>query len=575
MKNIDDISEKVEKRKTQLQPLFTKDKENYDLWIGAEQIFDKHPMFFNITGTEMSALPRRIQASLMRQALDIHVLPPNPQPSNKTVCSANDEERMYYYGLNEADERLTARGEAPILASASWQITNLGRTTFRVLVYADKDGKVIWDIMPMVPSLVTFEFDEKGLAWYRYETFRSSAAIKSEYGEDITEETQGKGISVSDYWDREHNVRYLTKEKKTLSFEVGGEKVTAWEHELEEVPALIIPVTLGPKVVTPEGIDVTAWGQSIYDHVKTPFRNLNKLRSIVATQAHLNAQAPLVAKDKDGSGHRVEEQELSRYPGAVINVPESVDLDVLDTKDVPPSILTMMGDISTGIQRATYTELSPDAPGHSGAALKILRQDMQDVVSPRGDSLNKLHTGICRMAKRQIIKKGLTIPVRTVVDKEYAIYDMKPKLLDNDFYVSAEFIRKDVYDEVEVLQEAQIYQDNRWMSRESIMEKMLKMQDVPAEIEEMDMDEVEAEIPEMKLRRIAKRLVDRYDSLMEQGIEDKDLAEKIKQMKGQLAMLEIQKQQALMGAMGQGGMGQPTGQTGGAPTRPVVPGVPT
>ena len=55
MKDIKKITTKVEKRKTQLQALFDKDKENYDLWTGAEQIFDTHKMSVNITGTEMTS----------------------------------------------------------------------------------------------------------------------------------------------------------------------------------------------------------------------------------------------------------------------------------------------------------------------------------------------------------------------------------------------------------------------------------------------------------------------------------------------------------------------------------------
>jgi len=421
----------------------------------------------------------------------------------------------------------------------------------------------------MIPSLVTFEFDSKGLAWHRYETFRSPASIKDEYGKDVSEESQGKGISVSDYWDREHNVRYLTKDKESLSFEVNGKRVTAWKHDLGFDPAIVQPVNMAPRAIGSDGIDVTAWGQSIFDHVKTPFRNLNKLRSIVATQAFINAQPPLVATHKDGTDQSIEEKELSRYPMSVINIPDTIELKILDTKDIPPSILTMMGDISTGIQRATYTELSPDVPGHSGAALKILRQDMQDVLSPRADVINRMLTGICRMSKKQIIANDLTIPVRTVVNDQYVVYDMKPDLLDNDFYVSAELIRQDAYDEVEMLQEAQLYQQNRWMSRKSIMEKQLRMQDVPTEIAEMDMDEVEAAIPEMKLRRLIAEKQRRLDELLGQNINDPDLADEIKMLKEQLGMLVAQKQQAIAppGAPPTAGAGRP------APTRPPVPGV--
>jgi len=94
MRNVDDISEKVEKRKKQLQPLWDKDEENYDLWAGVEQKFDTHKMAINITGTEMVALSLRVQASLVRSRLDVHVLPPTPLPNPDAVTTANQEERM-------------------------------------------------------------------------------------------------------------------------------------------------------------------------------------------------------------------------------------------------------------------------------------------------------------------------------------------------------------------------------------------------------------------------------------------------------------------------------------------------
>jgi len=547
MKNIDDIVEKVEKREKQLQGLVVKDKENYDLWVGKEQEFDTHKMAVNITGTEMTALTRKVQASLMRQRVDIRVHVPNPLPNDKAKDTAEREQDMFYFGLKEADERLVARGEAPLLTGTTWQVTNLGRICCRILVYYDKKTrKVVWDIRPLIPSLVTFEFDEDGLAWYRYQTFRNPASIKREYGKEVTEDTEGKGVSVSDYWDREHNVRYLTKAKEKLSFKVGEKMVTEWEHKLEEVPAIILPITLGPRAITDEGVDVTTWGQSIMDHVKIPFRNLNKLRTIVATQAHLNAKAPLdVAYETESA---LEAEHFDYYAGAILKHPKTETITPLKVSDVPPSILTMMGDISTGIQRATYTELSPDVSGHSGSALKILRQDMQDVLYPRRDAINRLYTEICRMAKRQILARKLTIPVRTVVNDNYEIYDMKPKLLDNDFYVEAKFIGQDAYDEVEALQEAQLLQDNKWQSRETIMEKKLLLDDVPTELTKIDKDDLEAAIPEAKIRGYIRKLRIRFDDLMEQEIMDQDLADEIKMYEEQLAMLTLEKQQSLQNA---------------------------
>ena len=122
MKNIELISTKVEKRKKQLESLFKKDEENYDLWVGKEQKFDTHPMSINIVGTEMTEKSRKVQSSINRARLDIHVLPPGRLPNQEAIDQASQEERMYRYGLNESDDELLRIGESPLKPRASWQI---------------------------------------------------------------------------------------------------------------------------------------------------------------------------------------------------------------------------------------------------------------------------------------------------------------------------------------------------------------------------------------------------------------------------------------------------------------------
>ena len=551
MKNIDDISEKVEKRKTQLQPLFEKDKENYDLWAGKEQIFGEHKMDVNITGTEMTALSRKTQASIERSNLDIHVIPPGKLPNPDAIETANQEERMYYFGFREADERLVAIGENKLLSSTAWQAIVLGRVAVRVLVYQDDDGNIIWDYLPLNPSFLTFSFDNKGLAWGCYETFRSPAAIKSEYGVEVDEECQGKGISVSDHWDREHNTTYLTKAKERLG--------KAWKHDLKEVPIILQAVAGGPRTINAEGIDVTAWGQSIFDPVKVPFRKLNELRSIWATHAHMLAKRPTEEIYEDGTDPNIEEEHLDFHAGALIKHAKSIELKPMDMAEIPNSLPALAGDISTGIMRATYADLSPDKPAHSGAALRILGQDRRDTETPRVSTIDTMYTRICRMAKKQFLTQGLTIPVRTVVNGEYQVYDMAPDKLDNDFYVDARLVLRDVYSEVEALQTAQMKLQLGLASREDVMEEDLSIQDVPARSFKIEWEKIKDAIPEIRLKEMIKVLK-----------EDMQLPEEAAMLKRELAMLEIQKQQALTG-----GMGQPPGQPGGAPTRPVVPGVPT
>lgn len=541
MKNIEDIAEKVRKRKEHLQELFTKDEENYDLWAGKEQIFDTHQMAFNVTGGEMVALAVKTQASIVRSRLDIHVLPPNPLPNPEAEETANREEDMYYYGFDQADERLYRIGEASLLSSASWDVVVLGRAPARILVYPDKETKeIIWDFLPLNPRFLTFGFDSKGLAWACYETFRSPDSIKEEYGKEVMEDLQGKGVSVSDYWDREHNVRYLTKAKERLG--------KLWKHSFNEVPVILQPVAGGPKAITSEGINVTAWGQSIFDPVKIPFRNLNKMRSITATHAHILAKNPTEIIYEDGTMPDIQEEHFEFHAGSKIKHPKSVVFQPMKQNDIPDSHMAMMGDIKAGIEAATYAELNPDKPAHSGSALRILGQDKQDVLTPRMGTLNILYTRICRMVKKQIIAQNLTIPVRTVENETYKIYEMVPDLLDNDFYVNAELVRQDVYDEVEALQRAQMFLQLGLKSRRKVMEQVLLEKDVPNQIAEIDIEKVEDAIPELKLPDVIL------------AYEKKGLYDKAKLLRLQLAMLELEKEQGVMPPEG-----QPPGQSPMAP----------
>lgn len=562
MKDVNEIVKKAERRKVQLQSLFDKDEENYNLWMGKQEIYDDHPMSINITGMEMVEKSRKVLASLNRARLDVHVYPPDKWPNPQGFEMANQEERMYYYGFDKADERLSFIGEPSLRTSMAWQAVVLGRVAVRVMVYED-DGEVIFDYLPLNPRFLTFEFGKNGLLWACYETFRSPSCIKDEYGVDVAEDIEGKGTSVSDYWDTEHNVRFLTKSKERLG--------TAYKHGLKEVPLILQPVSRAPKAISIDGIDVTSWGESFYDPVKNQFKNLNRMRSIVGTHAHLLSKKPTEVIHEAGVEPDIEEEHISFHPGALIKHARSVEFKSMDIADIPASMGIVMEDLKRGIDQATYVELSPDESAHSGAALRILGQGKQDVENPFTQTVNTGITRICRMGKKQIISQGLTIPVRTVKGKQYVDFDIKPELLENDFYVDAELVRRDVYDEVEGLQRAQLMKQAGWMSDEDIMEKILLLEDVQSQKKKIRWEGLEAEIPELSLIddiiECQSRAIDAQGNIVDQVMFDK-----VNMLKEKLALLEMQQQQAVMPQQGgQAPPGASQGQMGAAPTRTAAP----
>ena len=545
MRDIDKIWAKIAKKKQQFSTLYQKDKENCALWEGKEQIFDTHRMFINITGTELVALALKIQASLVRSRLQISVLPPDKYPNPNAYTMANQEERMYYYGFDKADENLDNIGEAKLLPSMAWQATVLGRIAVRVLVYVDDKGEICWDYRPLNPRFLTFSFGAKNLAWSNYETFRSADSIEEEYGIEV-DDRDGKGVAVCDYWDKDHNVRFLSKSRQLLG--------KPWKNLLGEVPVIIEPINMGPRAMDESGVNVTNWGQSIFDPVKIAFRKLNLMTSIAATHAYKLAANPEVYKYPEGQEPTVEEDTIRA--GGLIKMPNTHAIEGLKVPDIPQSLMMIIQGLQTGIERATYAELHPDRPAHSGSALRILGQDKADVLTPRMDALDSVYERICHMIKRQIIAQKLTIPVKTVLNNSYQVYDIVPELLENDFYVHAELVRQDVYDEVEALQRAQMMMQLRVMSREDIMEQIMQVQDTQTQMAKMDIEDVEVGMPELKLKRAIKIYLER------------GMLEEAEMVKEQLAMLDIQKKAQLqqMYAQGQQG-GMPPIK--GAPQAPI------
>lgn len=500
MKDIEEISHKIKTRKDQLGQLYGKFSENIALWNGKEQIFDSHKAAVNITGTELVSKALQVQASLVRARLDIRVRPPDRTPNPSANEQANQEELMYYYGYDQADHKLGLLGEAELLPSLAWQNVILGMMAVRVLVYGSGE-RIIWDFLPMNPQNLVFSFGADGLSWFSYETFRSKESLKEQYGVDI-EKRSGKSISVTDYWDNKHNVRFLTESKERLG--------KIWKHPFGETPAIIHFVGNSPRVIgETEDASSQTWGESVFDHSKVAFRKLNQLRSIAATHARQLAQMPLDYTYPEGSEPHLEEDDLHYYAGALYKHPETEKLTGIKTADIPPSLVSSINELRAALEDVTYAELHPDRPAHSGSALRILGQGRSDFLGPRFLALDRVYTRICHMVKRQIIKQGLEIPVRTVVEDNYKVYNIIPALLDNDFYVDAQFIREDAYDEVEALQRAQMLQSQRLMSREDILDRVMREPDPQGQISKMDIEDVENSVPELKVKRAIKLYADR------------------------------------------------------------------
>jgi len=505
MINIGEIITKVGKKEQDFSELYKQMDEDYDLWNVKKVIFDTHPMAINITSNDPRSLFEKVQAYLIGSEPQFTVLPPENHPSPNAKEVANKEERLYHFALEQADIRLRRILQPKLLDSLAWFGLARAMIDVRILVYPDAKGNIIWDFLALDPRYVTFEIGRDGLAWVAYKTFRSSQSLRDEYRFEGTS-SDAKGIEVLDYWDREINA--------TIAISGGGETGNTLQdpikHGLSEIPIIIRPVAMSPRICDNSGIKITSWGQSIFAPNRLSYRQVDELRTILATHAHTLAKAPTVFQSEAGNPpYTIDPKDIPYYAGAVMALPPGVKATRLPVPDIPHSLETAIGLGRGDIQRATYSDIEYGQLSFqlSGTALRMLKAEIDKVVGPRKQALVDTYTDMCHMIKKQIIeykdskgnKTGLTIPVKTVSQNSYTAYDMAPELLDNDFHIGADFVIQNAWEELEAYQLAQMAKQNRFMSDEGIMDNILKIQDTKAELEKLDLQDVEAMSPELKL----------------------------------------------------------------------------
>lgn len=492
MIDTDKILSKIAKKEQDFSELYAKMDEDYDLWNVKPRVFDTHDMAINITGNDPRSLFDKVQAYLIGSEVQTSVLPPENHPAPEAKETANTEERLYHFALEQADIRLRGILEAKLLNTLSWHGLARAIIAARILVYPDSAGNIIWDFLPLDPRYLTFGIGRDGLSWTGYKTFRDPESLKDDYRKELGG-GDNRGVEVTDYWDKEHNV-ILTKGGETLQ--------TPWKHGLGEVPVVIMPVATGPRVSDPKEAKTASWGQSIFAPNRLSYKQVDELRTILATHAHLLAKSPTVFQTEAGQPQfTLPEGDIPYYAGATMVLPPGVKASRLPVPDIPHSLETAIGLGRGDIQRATYSDIEMGQLSFqlSGTALRMLKAEIDKVVGPRKQALVDAYTDICLMIKRQIVKQGLTVPVKTVYKDNYSVYDMVPSLLDNDFHVSVDLVVENPWEELERYQLFQMATQNRAMSRETGMDKILKIQDVKAELEKINLEDVAAVTEEIKL----------------------------------------------------------------------------
>jgi len=297
---------------------------------------------------------------------------------------------MFY----EADELLYEKMLDPFQEFSCFSAAIRGWPTARVEVYADEEGNVRFDILPMDPRYHIWESGPKGVLWSAYKTSRSRESIEDEYGAvDIpSSHPQGEDVVLTDVWTPEENIVYAV-----------DNIVYQRDNPFGYVPVLIEPIRLRGLVGGPKDDRLEKYGDSIFAADRGLYADQNAVATILQTLNILAFRPPLGMKLEPGAEMP---EEYPAEPGTVTEVADGEAIHEFPIGDVRRSAPLFYSIINGCIQRGSlvYTEYGNLQFTLSAVAIERLEQHRDQVFVPRLKALQRLYQRCAMMAIEQFVK---------------------------------------------------------------------------------------------------------------------------------------------------------------------------
>ena len=481
------VTKKVERKENEEgQTQLTQRQDNdYDIWSLEATETDKHKGNINITSPDPRSYADELQKGLVRsdRSIAIHMGELEGEDERDNISKL---ERLFDFTLARADERLRRMGLISLKNSLVWYSMVRGFGAVRILNNLDKDKALDSFYLPVDPRWLTYEYGDNGLLWVAYKTFRTKADLQDTYKYEPTKDVP----EVIDYWEWDEG----KKEKKATNAVVcEGEWLKAPKsYEMRRLPFLILPVGTRPVVVDEQGIRTAGYGDSIYSTSRGLVPIINKALTMWATWANIRANTPLLWKAENMEASK----ELELFQGrldAIVKIPKGDEFEALGLPEISATLVNLVGQLLAQWQRATapFVVFGDVTMPSSGTAISELKEAEEKAYFPYLTNLDAIYTDMCYMIEEQLIDGGLKFEVDGLGrDKRYYKDKITPVDIKRPHIIRVEHRIKSKYGEFQALQMAQMSRDAELLSLETIMEKILKIQDPKREIALIDFEKI-------------------------------------------------------------------------------------
>ena len=526
--NATKITEWVKNKSSDFNERFVRMDADFELWDLEEAVDDQnlrkktkyHETDINIVPNKPRTFADKVQAKLSAAEMQVMVRMAEAEGEDKRD-DIGKLERLFYFALEKADERLSRMLLPPLRDSLIWDGMVRGWMDVRILVY--RSGKnVVFDFLRLDPRWVVYEVGSDGLMKVGYTTFRSGLSLKDEYGIDAKKERDN---TVTDYWEYKEDGKIENSVVADNDFLKKPELLN-----LPSMPILIMPVATRPPVVDLSTHKVKGYGDSIFAPNRQIYAIQNRLASMWATHANLLARQPTI-NYYDDKGKIL--KTTAFLADAVLNLPKDHNkIEAAPMKEISPTLVNLVSFIGQMESEGSLPEIDVSSPPPSGTLYNLVQEASNKVFNPQLMLLDNMYAGICRLIEEQLLVGGVgTKKIRGGVkvqrgDKQkYYEEQVTATDLKRPHIINVEFTATTPWSQLDTTQVAQMLKQ-LGLPDEWIWENILKVQD-PKGLADLAAIELFEKSPKGAMKKAVEALVrTRGDVVAAQSlVDDMDLLE--------------------------------------------------
>jgi len=405
-----------------------------------------------------------------------------------------------------ANDKLRKQRLPALNPFADAQFCFRGRTGRRVL-FREKDGVLIPDIMPWDGRYIRGKFGENGLDWAAYAIRRSKADIEAEYGIVI----DGKRGAVLDVWDKEHNEVWI--DGKRISLSKDGKKRKE-EHKYGYVPVVLGIVSLGYGDILLDEDSFKYEGESIFFLIRGVVPQLNMCLSIGQTLNFLSVKRPAQWESQGGMQDGPDYDKAFK-PGSIVSAEIGGGLKMIDFGDAIAAFDRVYNMLEKAIQEGSYTDIDIGnvSQPFSAVALIEIGEGRDQPLLPILAAKEWLNIDTAEMFTKQVIQIGGTVELGAPGHKR----KFSTSKLNGEYTTDYKYYIKSPKIDIARMSIAQ--QAKEWYPREHIYEEVLQVEDPKGMLRDWYSELAEMVDPNVLKLKIVLSLLEKADD----GDEDAEM----------------------------------------------------